>query len=206
MVAATNRQISEVRTAIPPAISSTARPPERTAAAVLRLSAHRRVLELQGGGRRAMMLAGLAQHNQPQRQRARPCPIITSLAQNKLLHHLREAQLVCFCLRRLPRRRSTTTDTSDNLARHIASALPSSSLSSTTTDPRFPNQSHARDNNLLRADSWARIQQHILARTIYQSRDAITPAFRITTHQHRQNDWRSMVRKTATLPGYVYRC
>jgi len=66
--------------------------PERTAAAALRLSAHRRVLDLQGGGRRAMMLVGLAEHNQPHRQRARPCPIITSLAQNKLLH-LQEAQL-----------------------------------------------------------------------------------------------------------------
>ena len=116
--------MSEVRTAIPSAVSSAARPPERTHSCCrcssLHLSAHRRVLDLQGGGRRAMMLVGLAEHNQPQRESEPDLgPSITSLAANKLLPPARRStacpSVVC-CLplptTTLSRRRSTTTTTS----------------------------------------------------------------------------------------------
>ena len=89
--------MSEVKTAIPSAVSSSAaRPPERTAAAAPHSSAHRRVLDLQGGGRRAMMLVGLAQHNQPQPQSepdlALLVPVLPHSPQTSSCH-LQEAQL-----------------------------------------------------------------------------------------------------------------
>lgn len=89
--------MSEVKTATPSAISSSAaRPPERTAAAAPHSSAHRRVRELQGGGRRAMMLVGLAEHNQPQPQSepdlALLVPVLPHSPQTSSCH-LQEAQL-----------------------------------------------------------------------------------------------------------------
>lgn len=120
-------QMSEVRTAIPSAVSSAARPPERTHSCCrcssLHLSAHRPTCPRPAGwsgGRRAMMLVGLAEHNQPQRESEPDLgPSITSLAANKLLPPARRStacpSVVC-CLplptTTLSRRRSTTTTTS----------------------------------------------------------------------------------------------
>ena len=133
--------MSEVKTATPSAVSSSAaRPPERTAAAAPHSSAHRRVLDLQGGGRRAMMLVGLAEHNQPQPQSepdlALLVPVLPHSPQTSSCH-LQEAQL----------------------ARLLSVSACNDSFSS-------PLESHARDNNL-RLDSSTRIQLHILARTVY---------------------------------------
>lgn len=135
--------MSEGRVTMSIAISSAARSPERTAAAALRLSAHRRVYFLQGGGRRRCWawqtrLLDSAQCNQP-RRRARPCSIITSLAQNKLLH-LQEAQLA-----RLPLPAPTVSPPPyhhhhpSDTARHIA-FVRTYPLRSTRKDPRFPTK------------------------------------------------------------------
>ena len=169
--------MSEVRTAIPSAVSSAARPPECThscCCSSLHLSAHRRVLDLQGGGRRAMMLVGLAEHNQPQRESEPDLgPSITSLAANKLLPPARSTactrllSAVCLCLRRLflaaappPRPPAPLTPTRHiGFLPRILSALNNNRLA-------FPNQSHARDNNL-RRDSCSRIELYLFARIVY---------------------------------------
>jgi hypothetical protein len=163
--------MSEVRTKIPSVVSSAARPPERTAAAGLHLSAHRRVLDLQGGGRRAMMLVGLAEHNQPQRE-SEPdlVPLLPHSPQTSSCHPARSTacpSVVCLCLRRLSLAAAPPPlpPPPNTPARHtgfrlrILSALNNDRLA-------FPNHSHARDNNP-RTDSWSRTQLHIFARTVY---------------------------------------
>lgn len=168
--------MSEVRTAIPSAVSSAARPPERThscCCSSLHLSAHRRVLDLQGGGRRAMMLVGLAEHNQPQRESEPDLgPSITSLAANELLPPARRStactrllSAVCLCLRRLSLAAALPPPPPLHPARHIG-FLPRILSALNNNRLAFPNQSHARDNNP-RTDSWSRIQLHFLARIVY---------------------------------------
>ena len=163
--------MSEVRTAIPSAVSSSAaRPPERTAAAAPHSSAHRRVLDLQGGGRRAMMLVGLAQHNQPQRQ-SEPglVPLLPHSPKTSSSTCKKHSLPVC-CLSlpatTLSRRRPSTTTITSNHPRQAHRFRPLVLSAPNNDGPAFPNESHARDNNL-RLDSWTRIQPHTLARTVY---------------------------------------
>ena len=167
--------MSEVRTAISSAVSSAARPPERTHAPVctcLRTDVSQ-TCRVEAGEPPAMMLVGLAEHNQPQRESEPDLgPSFTSLAANKLLPPARSTactrllSAVCLCLRRLFLAAAPPPPPPPTLtpARHIA-FLPRILSALNNNRLAFPNQSHARDNNL-RTDSWSRIQLHISARIV----------------------------------------
>ena len=106
-----------------------------------------------------MMLVGLAEHNQPQRQSEPDLVPLLPHSPKTSSCHLQEAQLarllsVSACEDSLSRRRSTTTTTSDHLRQAYRLRPP---ILSTLNNDRlaFPNQSHARDSKL-RKDSWAR--------------------------------------------------
>ena len=152
-------QMSEVRTAIPSVVSSAARPP--CSGLVCAPTCPRPAGWRQAGDDVSRL--GTAQPTAAC-ERARPWShyYLTRRKQAPATckkHSLPDYSCPSVCLSlpatTLSRRRSTTTTTTSDQPRQAYCFRPPILLALNNNRPAFPNQSHARDNNL-RADSWSR--------------------------------------------------
>ena len=182
--------MSEVRTAISSAVSAAARPPERTHAPVctcLRTDVSQ-TCRVEAGEPPAMMLVGLAEHNQPQRESEPDLgPSITSLAANKLLPPARSTactrllSAVCLHLTSLPP--PTSPHTAAAAFSALTAAPPLDILPSTRQYQYIPARNHL-PNLHQRSGGRARPAPFSPARQL-ASRLAIHRPHSFTTRHHR---------------------